>query len=362
MILCVAFLMGFTMTRYLFFNPEDKYVYKKETALEGRYMDESLIGEVADTVRQYNSLENVPRDNIYNHVAHYMNRSLGTYMSLEETGGNYSLKDMTEDNYYQTRQDILQYLYDSFHLSDDEKKYWEDKESQIDKPFVWYANEGIRSMRVNYQPVTTLIAMIIGICLSGIFAAEHSFRTDSLILCTKGGRNTVLVAKLLAGEIFSFMAGMILLASAQISHIIFNGFHGIHAPCQLLVPISSYPYSSGKMLLIYTGIYLIACMLIGSLAMLLSCLFKNVVVAAGIISVFVSMDLFLAFPAGLRTLSQLRYLTPIQVLSNASMTDPRLWKIGESFLTTYQQAGILYTALIGLFCFMTVRTYRKWTG
>jgi hypothetical protein len=56
------------------------------------------------------------------------------------------------------------------------------------------------------------------------------------------------------------------------------------------------------------------------------------------------MDLFLSIPPGLGLLSQLRYLTPAQVLINSSMADPRLLRVFGLVLTPMQSAGLLYLA------------------
>ena len=61
--------------------------------------------------------------------------------------------------------------------------------------------------------------------------------TDNTI--SSEGKGTVIIAKLLGGEIFSILVGTILLLSAQLPHLIFNGVHGLGAPCQIVVPFTS---------------------------------------------------------------------------------------------------------------------------
>jgi hypothetical protein len=83
---------------------------------------------------------------------------------------------------------------------------------------------------------------------------------------------------------------------------------------------------------------------IGALVMLFSVLFMNSMAAAGIVCLGLVMDLFLSIPPRLGLLSQLRYLTPAQVLINSSMADPRLLHIFNLALTPPQSAGLLYLA------------------
>lgn len=98
---------------------------------------------------------------------------------------------------------------------------------------------------------------------------------------------------------------------------------------------------------------MLASVLAGAIAMFLSCVLKNMVASAGVICGTVFVDLFFTIPHRFRVLSQMRFLTPIQVLINGSMTDPRLVHIGEHFLGTYQTAAILYVVLICVFCMLT---------
>ena len=356
---CICFLFGITMSEYLWINPEDRYVFEKEAALEGRALDEELLGEVLDAADEYGGLNEIPAENLYHHVGSYVNRLMGTYISVKGVPAEYSIETMTAEKLYQTREAILRYLGEYFCLSDEEKEYWEQKEAEIEKPFQWNANYGIWSMKGSFGAAIALAIMTIGVCLSGIFASERSNHTEDLIACTRKGRSTLAGIKMAAGAIFSLLAGSILLLSVQLPHILFNGFHGIHTPCQIILPFCAYPFSSGTLLMICTGIYMLACLLAGMLAMLLSGILKNTLAAAGLICAAAVLDLFLSLPPKLRILSQIRYLTPIQVLNNSSMADPRLLRIGEHFLTAYQSAALLYFVLTGLFCISIFSACKK---
>ena len=65
----------------------------------------------------------------------------GTYLTigegLESEAGN---RELTATSVYQMREDLLDYIYDYFRLSDADKQWWKEKEAMIDKPFVWQAN------------------------------------------------------------------------------------------------------------------------------------------------------------------------------------------------------------------------------
>ena len=72
----------------------------------------------------------------------------------------------------------------------------------------------------------------------------------------------------------------------------------------------------------------------------LGCLVIGAMVMLGLV-----LDLFLSLPPHLGLLSQLRYLTPAQVLINSSMADPRLLRIFGLVLTPLQSAGLVYLIL-----------------
>ena len=67
--------------------------------------------------------------------------------------------------------------------------------------------------------------------------------------------------------------------------------------------------------------------------------------AAGVICLGLVLDLFLSLPPHIGLLSQLRYLTPAQVLINSSMADPRLLRVFGLVLTPLQSAGLVYAVL-----------------
>ena len=131
----------------------------------------------------------------------------------------------------------------------------------------------------------------------------------------------------------------------MVPHLLFNGLHGINAPWQLIVPLCAYPYTAGQMLARYVLTYYLGCFVIGALVMLFSVLFMNSMAAAGMICLGLVLDLFLSLPPHLGLLSQLRYLTPAQVLINSSMADPRLLRIFGLVLTPLQSARLVYLIL-----------------
>lgn len=105
--------------------------------------------------------------------------------------------------------------------------------------------------------------------------------------------------------------------------------------------------------------YYLGCLVVGGIAMLLSILTGNAVASAGVICVAVIFDLFAALPPQLGLISQLRYLTPGQVLLNTGMADPRLFTICDVKLTSIQSAAILYIIVTILSMILVRAGYRR---
>jgi hypothetical protein len=349
-LLCLSgfvFLFGITMAEYLVISPEDKYTAAIEKDIEGKEIDDTLIKKVATEAANAGGMTSV--SGVYGNLAAYMNRAMGYYMNIEGVTRDYNISDLSEEYFYQTRIDIISYLQDYYYLTDSEKAYWQQKENEITKPFVWYSNYGIRSIRTSLFPGLALSLVTIGISLAGIFASEKRQRTEALILSSKEGKGTILYAKMMATVTFSLLVAFLYYFALSFPHIIFNGFHGSKSVCQIMIPFSSYTYSAGEYLLILTSLYFLAAVLFGVFTALLSKMLKNTMAVSGIICGLVMFDLFFSLSPKLRLLSQIRYLSPLQILVNSAMADPRLFKIGSVFLNAYQSAGVAYILLIIIF-------------
>ena len=357
--LFTGLLFGITMLEYLVIAPDDRYVAQREFALEGKKLDDIMLKRIEDEAEKYGSLTRIDGNSIYYHLAQYLIRALGTYLNVPDTVSAVSTTPLTAESFYQNRENTLEYLFDNFLLEENEKAFWRSKESEITKPFTWKANYGISAMRRNYGMLITLAMLTIGICLSGIFASESRYRTDALIECTMEGKGTLPLVKILAGELFSLIVSFLLLAAAQLPNILFNGFHGFETACQIIAPFFSYTWTSGKLLLVYTGVYFLASLLIGSIAIVLSKLINNMIAVSGCICFTVLLDLFTTIPSEFRILSQIRSFTPLQVLINSSVMDPRLLRVGQRYLTVFQSAPIIYGVITIVLCLITISISRK---
>lgn len=104
-----------------------------------------------------------------------------------------------------------------------------------------------------FNAVTTIglfVLMAVSICLSVLFAEEHTKRTDQLILCSKHGKVMAYWAKIFAG--ISFAIGISLLFSifAVVLSVGIYGMDGFDAMFQLMFAKYSYPLTACQAVLI----------------------------------------------------------------------------------------------------------------
>ena len=359
--------LGFTLLQYLVLNPYDAHVYEREQDLEGRPLDDALLLEVEKEAEKAGGLTKIQEESVYSHVSRYLSRLEGTYLtiggipakSLNEEGKE-SEGSSLEESLYAQREAILEYLYDYFGLSDSDKAFWREKEEKIPKPFIWKAHQTFYAMKSNFGASLDLFCILAGVSLAGVFAVEKSQKTAPLVLCTMEGRKSLWLAKFLAGELYALFAATVLLACMQLPHVLFNGLHGAEASWQLLAPFSSYTETAGEMMVLWIILYYLACLLVGAVVMFLSILTGHTMLTAGIICVSLILDMFVSLPPSLGLLSQLRYMTPGQVLINSSMTQVRLFTILGHKLTSYGSTLLLYILLMPFLIVGIWRKSRRW--
>lgn len=114
------------------------------------------------------------------------------------------LRDMRLENtagFYQARADkVKSYLdidYSDWKYSNQEKQFWNTKNSQIETPYEYGYHAGWRSL---FQCFELLIVSIIAICIciAPVFAGEYQSGADSVILSTRYGKSKLIKAKISA--------------------------------------------------------------------------------------------------------------------------------------------------------------------
>lgn len=344
--------IGFAVDQY------HSHVKEQEVILEGRPLDDTMLAELGQRIKDNDSEISVAENDPYRYLAFFVANAAGIHMGRVDVP-EVSMTELTADSFYGQRAAILSIMFDYFKLTDEERAWWDTQESKIEKPFLYQSYQGSHYFWDNMLATPMFLFLVISVSLSGVFAGEVSHRTDALIYASKYGKRRLFAAKLMAGETFTLFAAALFLLAVQGPNLVRNGLTGLSAPWQFIVPFSSVPATIGTMLIAYIVVYFLSALLVGALVLCLSALLKNSVASTGIVFALTIFDLFSAFSPEYRILSQLRYLSPLQILNNSSIDDPRLMRVFGHYLISYQTAPLCYLVLIVCFLFLAGACYRR---
>lgn len=266
-----------------------------------------------------------------------------------------------EEFVYAARQQQIERKLESQYLTEGEKEYWRDVlETEESVPWEYDYYQGVHFVWVAAYTAIVLIALMLAVCLSNLFAEEHQKKTDQLVLCARNGRKVLCGAKMTAGVLFTMgSTGLVLLATA-IPQLIMFGADGWHAPIQLIVPNSMVQMTFGEMILYTYAVAILASILYCSIILCCSELFRNSTVAVmAVIVALVLVPMMVIVPYEYRVLSQIFDLNPINVIAIWSATDYRLVPFFGGYLNVYQVAPVLYMVLAAVCLWIGSRAYLK---
>ena len=255
-----------------------------------------------------------------------------------------------EEEFYSLQQAELIKIWDEAGLSEGEKNYWRQKETEISTPYVFHYRE---AYYILFRAITTIglsMLLFLAVCLSNIFTEEHIKRTDQIILCSRYGKEKVYSAKILAG--ISFCAGAAFLVSLGTFLFAFciYGAEGSTTAFQLVYGRSSCSFSIGEAVLILYGILMVTMVLFGILVMVLSELLRNGIATLSTATGLLIMGMIISIPGQYRALAQMWDYLPWAFLSPWKIFDIRLLPVFGGYFTAWQAVPVLYVA-VGLVTF-----------
>lgn len=335
---------------------KEGFAIDRENGLKfsGRKLDDKLITEVKNAYALM-----AGKDTAYLLMEEYR-KNVRPYSGIDNIISAYSEPaSASEENFYAAREAVLKGSQDDYKLSEAEKEYWQGKEEKVEKPFTYqYADaySYLDSMNGIYL-VLLMVSFMLAICMSNVFTEEHGRKTDQLILCTRLGRKQTYFAKIFAGSVFSFVTGLLFLAIVTVGAFISFGTEGFSAALQLMYGNYSYPMTLGQVFLVMAGIHLLACILTGVFAMVLSEITKSSIGTMATVVAILFLARLIPVPPDWR-LSQAVNFFPINILKlDAGFTDMRLVSIFGLKFTSWQFAPLLYIFLIVLLFFTGKKVY-----
>lgn len=264
----------------------------------------------------------------------------------------------TEDDVYQARQVLLEKQWKN--LTSSEITYWQEKEANLEKRFTFGYTTSYANLLLGIYSLAVVQILLLAICLSPMFAEEHTRRTDQLILSSRHGKSVLYIAKLLAGIIFSLIATLTLYLSYALPNFIIFGTDGFNTAIQITMPNYSSKLTIGQGALILTTLLFIAAVMISVCIMFLSEAWRNSVAVMGLITGVTILSLILNVPENYRIPSQIWNLLPNNLISRWGAFDIRLYPFFNTWLTSWQFGIILYLLIAIILSVIGSKKYRNY--
>lgn len=284
----------------------------------------------------------------------------GIYDYVREVVGNEEVNIINAAGLYggirQMRTDYEQILY----LSEEESEYWQQQGPE--EPYRYYWNiMGPERLLASYKTVFVLTALMISMVFSGVFAEEHMRRTDQLVLCSRHGRGTLYLAKLLTALTLGAAGTVLVWGITLLSLGILYGYQtSWNAALQMYLPSSPFALTMGQAIVILAVLLLLSALLHSVLTLLLSGWTKNSVASMSLMVVYILGTMVLNVPERWRLLSQSLYLLPAKMVKASAFYDARLVGTAGRYLTNWQAGMILYPLLALLLALLGGLIYRRW--
>ncbi len=348
-----------TDTHYHMFRVDQAH----ERALSGRAIDQTLLSE---TISAY---EKIPDPEGRYTLTEEYQACARPYAAVFQLISRWFdlpfLKDIlalevTEKSFYEARLAFLEEEWQGQFLTEQEKAFWLEKEAEISIPYLYYYHEGYTMLLKSFNALCVLIPLFSAICLPGIFAEEHTRRTDQLILSGAKGKTTVYLAKISAGVTVSLASGALMVLASAILTLGIYGTDGFHMQLQVTPYPFSHPLTIGAACLIMCGISLILSIFIGIFVMVLSeCLHSGIAAMSATVALIL-IALIGKVPAQHRVLSQLFCWLPFSFLNIRNVFDLRTLPVFGHCLLSWQIVPVLYLLSSALLAAAGRRVYQRY--
>ena len=323
--------------------------YRKE--LSGRRIDQTLLQETIegyshvpiDTLRYSLTEEYEIFARPYSEIFHLIRIWTGMDISSIQHW------EADEAALYEARTQHMETNWQSIPLTEMEKEFWRNKESQIDTPLTYYYHEGYENILDSFLTVGVLMLLFVAICLSNLFADEHIRRTDQLVLSSIAGKELAYWAKILAGVTVSVIASTMMTLITIGLNLGYYGTEGFGMAFQSCFSTYSYPITIGQACLIAYGVLIVASILAAVFVMVISELFRSGIVSLAISAGLIILGNVITIPTQYRVIAQIWDWSPMTYLSTWNVFDPRTLTLFGQCFTSWQAVPVIYLLLsVGL--------------
>lgn len=249
----------------------------------------------------------------------------------------------SEEDLYAKRQVWLTSLWEEAGLSKGETDFWQEREEQIETPYVYEEHAGYDNMFSKYQSVAFFVLMLIAICLSGIFTDEHTRKTDQIVLCSPLGKTKLYLVKMAVGISFAAISAILFFVLTFIFMLCLYGAEGSKAAFQFMYAESSDPITCGQAIIIAYAQMVIAAVLTSVFVMALSEALKSNIATLAILSGVLMLSMIISVPEQYRVLRQIWNWLPWSFLSPWNVFSKYTICVFGHYFTPWQAVPMIYT-------------------
>jgi ABC-type transport system involved in multi-copper enzyme maturation permease subunit len=230
-------------------------------ALSGRNLDIELF---MDASHAYGT----ESERAYNDVIWIMGQIFDTLPITEE---------QANDFYYLRREQLAEIMYRHYergHIGLQSVEQILQLDERNNTPWVFEYAGGYH-MFLQGQIVVIVVAFLIAVFVSPIFAGEHSTGVSQLILTSRHGKGKLVWAKIFTAVSFSIVVSLVYIAINYLTYMVIYGTDGANAPFQLFMPHSPYSLTLGEASIIFVVNILLRLLFFGAVLLFLSAKFKS---------------------------------------------------------------------------------------
>lgn len=255
---------GQTISRQVTVEEQDRVSIEAPRLLSGQVMDEEFFQRAQDIRSKLASTE---VDTNLTGAYAYFQLVDPTYL------GAYQLLGL-KDNYLHRLDRFREDMERSWgnHLTEEEIRYWERLEEQIQQPFIYEPTDAPNRLFDVLGTMGIFIPVLVALCVCDLFSQERRAKTYPQIFTSRQGRKCLFVAKILAGGASSMLAAAMAVGSVIGSSLIRYGTWGWCAAIQLCryMLSCSFPITAWQGILILSLMILVYALLCGALISVVS--------------------------------------------------------------------------------------------
>lgn len=241
-------------------------------------------------------------------------------------------------------------------LSDTEKQKHIEMIEEIETPFYNEYFGSFKTFTMMILMLGILILILVTVVSANVFGNEFHCKTDGIILSSKNGKRSLILAKMVTVVIFSALASLMIIGVNIFCFIFTHGLGGLDCPIQFLsgFAFSTYPITIGECILISIPVFTMVSIAFGCFGAMVSTIFKNPIATISSLFILVFFPLFI--PSQTILMDQILNLAPLRIFNYKTMFSNYFYNFGTISFTPY--VFFLIASFIGMLMFFAV-SYRN---